>query len=245
MGRKIAVVLFNLGGPDSAEAVRPFLKNLFSDPAIIQTPAIVRWGLSRFISRTRAPSVIKNYAMMDAGGGSPILPETEKQAAAVESELNVALPDDNVKTFVAMRYWHPFVKDVANDVLDWGADEVVLLPLYPQFSTTTTGSSLEEWAKCYRGSSKAVCCYPFEENLISAHVEQIMDAHQRAGNPENPVLLMSAHGLPEKIIEAGDPYQWQCETMGAMLAARLPADWDVIGCYQSRVGRLGTELKSD
>jgi ferrochelatase len=238
MGRKIAVVLFNLGGPDSAKAVRPFLKNLFSDPAIIQAPGIVRWGLARLISRTRAPSVIKNYAMMDAGGGSPIMPETEKQAAALQTALAEHLSGDEVKTFIAMRYWHPFVEDVAKDVTDWGADEVVLLPLYPQFSTTTTGSSLKEWAKTYGKPTKTVCCYPFEDNLISAHIEQIMAAYEQAGKPDKPVLLMSAHGLPEKIVEAGDPYQWQCELMGGMLAARLPADWEVIGCYQSRVGPL-------
>ncbi|KCZ91769.1 ferrochelatase [Hyphomonas johnsonii MHS-2] len=236
MGRKIAVVLFNLGGPDRPEAVRPFLRNLFDDPAIIQAPGLVRWALARFISRTRAPMARKNYAIM--GGGSPLLPETEKQADALRADLAVQLPDDEVKTFIAMRYWHPFTKAAAKAVKAWGADEIVLLPLYPQFSTTTTGSSLAEWKRHYSGPTRTVCCYPFAESFVSAHVDRIMAAHEQAGRPENVRLLLSAHGLPEKIVEAGDPYQWQCETLSAMIAARVPQEWDVVGCYQSRVGPL-------
>ncbi|HPE48166.1 MAG TPA: ferrochelatase [Hyphomonas sp.] len=238
MGRKIAVVLFNLGGPDKAESVQPFLKNLFRDPAIISAPLPIRWALAQFISRTRAPSVIKNYAMMDAGGGSPLLPETEEQAKALTAELAKHLPEDEVRCFIAMRYWHPFTEQAAQDVAAWGADEVVLLPLYPQFSTTTTGSSLTAWSKAYKGPTRTICCYPFEESFVSAHVERIMAAWHRAGKPEDVSLLLSAHGLPEKIVQAGDPYQWQCETMADMIAGRVPADWDVSVCYQSRVGPL-------
>jgi len=238
MGRKVAVVLFNLGGPDKPESVRPFLKNLFRDPAIITAPLPIRWFLARLISRTRAPSVKKNYAMMDAGGGSPLLPETEKQAAALQSELAKRLPEDEVRCFIAMRYWHPFTEQAAKDVKAWGADEVVLLPLYPQFSTTTTGSSLTAWKKAYKDPVRTICCYPFEENFVSAHVERIMQAWEKAGRPENVSLLLSAHGLPEKIVKDGDPYQWQCETMAEMIAGRVPRDWEVIPCYQSRVGPL-------
>ena len=238
MGRKIAIVLFNLGGPDSDKTVRPFLKNLFRDPAIIGAPLPVRWFLARLISTTRAPSVIKNYAMMDAGGGSPLLPETEKQAEALTTSLQRALPDDQVRCFIGMRYWHPFTEEAAEQVKAWGADEVILLPLYPQFSTTTTGSSLTAWSRAYKGPAKTICCYPFAEGLISAHVDRIMQAHKAAGEPDNVRLLLSAHGLPEKIVKDGDPYQWQCETMGEMVAARVPADWEVVPCYQSRVGPL-------
>lgn len=238
MGRKIAVVLFNLGGPDGPDAVRPFLRNLFDDPAIIQAPLPIRWALARFISRTRAPSARKNYALMGAGGGSPLLPETEKQADALKIQLAAELPGDEVRTFIAMRYWHPLTRDAARAVEDWGADEVVLLPLYPQFSTTTTGSSLTEWKKYYAGATRTVCCYPFEEGFIAAHVDQIMAAFDQAGRPGQVSLLLSAHGLPEKIVAAGDPYQWQCETLVAMIAARVPQEWTVVGCYQSRVGPL-------
>ncbi|WP_290491304.1 ferrochelatase, partial [Hyphomonas sp. UBA4508] len=199
MGRKIAVVLFNLGGPDSDKTVKPFLKNLFRDPAIIGAPLPIRWFLARLISTTRAPSVIKNYAMMDAGGGSPLLPETQKQAHALTASLQEKLPEDEVRCFIAMRYWHPFTEEAATDVKAWGADEVVLLPLYPQFSTTTTGSSLTAWNKAYKGVAKTICCYPFAEGLISSHVDLIMKAHKAAGEPGNVRLLLSAHGLPEKI----------------------------------------------
>lgn len=238
MGRKIAVVLFNLGGPDKAESVQPFLKNLFRDPAIITAPLPVRWVLARLISKSRAPMVIKNYAMMDAGGGSPLLPETEAQAEALQAVLAQRLPDDEVRCFIAMRYWHPFTEETAREVKAWGADEVVLLPLYPQFSTTTTGSSLTAWNKAYKGSSRTICCYPFEESFIDAHVERIMQAWEKAGRPENVSLLLSAHGLPEKIVQGGDPYQWQCEMLAEMIKGRVPADWDVTACYQSRVGPL-------
>ena len=238
MSRKIAVVLFNLGGPDKAESVRPFLKNLFRDPAIITAPLPIRWVLARLISRSRAPSVVKNYAMMDAGGGSPLLPETEEQAETLQAELAKRLPGDDVRCFIAMRYWHPFTADTARKVKAWGADEVILLPLYPQFSTTTTGSSLSAWKKAYKGPVRTVCCYPFEESFISAHVERIMQAWGKAGRPENVSLLLSAHGLPEKIVKNGDPYQWQCETMAEMITGRVPRDWDVTPCYQSRVGPL-------
>lgn len=238
MGRKIAIVLFNLGGPDKPASVQPFLQNLFKDPAIIGAPLPIRWALSRFISRTRAPSVRKNYALMDADGGSPLLRETKAQAAVLEEALSKRLPGDQVKCFIAMRYWHPFTEDTAKEVQAWKADEVVLLPLYPQFSTTTTGSSLSAWKKAYRGAARTVCCYPFEENFVTAHVDKIMHAFDRAGRPDQVTLLLSAHGLPEKIVRDGDPYQWQCETLAEMIAGRVPQHWEVIGCYQSRVGPL-------
>lgn len=238
MGRRIAVVLFNLGGPDKAASVRPFLKNLFRDPAIIRAPLPIRWLLARLISRTRAPAVIKNYAMMDAGGGSPLLRETGLQARALEAELARVLPGDEVKCFIAMRYWHPFTEEAAAEVKRWGADEVVLLPLYPQFSTTTTGSSLTAWKAAFKGQAKTVCCYPFDESFVAAHVDRILAGHKRAGSPEQVTLLLSAHGLPEQVVKAGDPYQWQCEALAEMIAGRVPAHWEVIPCYQSRVGPL-------
>lgn len=238
MGRRIAVVLFNLGGPDTGDDVQPFLKNLFCDPAIIRAPLPIRWLIARLISARRAPIVKQNYAMMDAGGGSPLLPETQKQAGVLQAELARRLSGDEVRCFIGMRYWHPFTEEAAAEVKAWGADEVVLLPLYPQFSTTTMGSSLTAWKKAYEGPCRTVCCYPFEESFISAHVEKIMEAWARAGQPDKVSLLLSAHGLPERVVKAGDPYQWQCETMAEMIAGRVPPDWEVSICYQSRVGPL-------
>ena len=128
--RRIAVVLFNLGGPDDAASVKPFLFNLFSDPAIIGLPGFLRNAVARVISSRRETSAQANYAMMDAGGGSPLLPETRKQAVALETVLSEGLPGDTVRTFIAMRYWNPLTEQVAAEVAAFAPDEVVLLPLY-------------------------------------------------------------------------------------------------------------------
>lgn len=237
MSRRIAVVLFNLGGPDGPAAVKPFLFNLFNDPAIIAAPALVRTALARFISSRREKSAQANYAIM--GGASPLLPETQKQAAALETALGQALPDDAVRCFIAMRYWHPLTEETAHAVEAFAPHEVVLLPLYPQFSTTTTASSLKAWAEAYRGpgASRAICCYPAADGFVEGYARLIRKAWEDAGRPGPARLLFSAHGLPEKVVKAGDPYQAQVEATAGAIAARLAFDdWRV--CYQSRVGPL-------
>jgi protoporphyrin/coproporphyrin ferrochelatase len=139
-----------------------------------------------------------------------------------------------------MRYWHPLIAQVAKAVAAFGPDELVLLPLYPQFSTTTTGSSLKEWAKTYQGSGqpRTICCFPTQAGLVSAHATSIQATWDQAGQPQNVRLLFSAHGLPEKVILGGDPYQAQILATAAAVAHQLPqlSDWRV--CYQSRVGPL-------
>ena len=237
MGRRIAVVLFNLGGPDEPGAVRPFLRNLFRDPAIITAPWPVREALAWLISTTRTKEASANYAKM--GGGSPIVPETLRQAKALTQALAGVLPGDEVKCILAMRYWKPFVKDAVAEVKAFGPDETVLLPLYPQFSTTTTGSSLKAWSDAGGGEARTVCCYPEEPDFIKAHARLIEEAWINAGRPENTRVLFSAHGLPEITIERGDSYQWQVEQTVARVVERLPAalkDHEV--CFQSRVGPL-------
>ncbi|MCK5910710.1 MAG: ferrochelatase [Caulobacter sp.] len=238
MSKKLAVVLFNLGGPDGPRAVRPFLFNLFRDPAIIGAPALIRYPLAALISTTREKTAKANYAIM--GGGSPLLPETQKQAEALEKALAAALPGVEAKCFIAMRYWHPLTGETARQVAAFAPDEVVLLPLYPQFSTTTTGSSLKAWRKAYKGSGAetTVCCYPTDGGLVDAHARMIRETWEKAGSPSNIRLLFSAHGLPEKVILAGDPYQKQIEATAAAVAAKLPAGIDWTVCYQSRVGPL-------
>lgn len=233
---KIAIVLFNLGGPDGPDAVRPFLRNLFRDPAIIGAPGLVREGLAWLISTLRAKSARANYAKM--GGGSPLVPETLKQVDALLPLLSNRLPGQEIRIWPAMRYWHPFIEDVAREVADWAPDRTVLLPLYPHFSTTTTGSSLKAWRRAAGPETHAVCCYPIEPGFIEAHARLIQESWNKAGRPENTRLLFSAHGLPEKVIAAGDPYQWQIEQTAQAVAALLPElpDWQV--CYQSRVGPL-------
>jgi ferrochelatase len=234
---RIAVVLFNLGGPDGPDAVRPFLENLFSDPAIIQAPWILRRPLAALIARVRQRSAIANYAQM--GGGSPIVPETEAQARALTLSLSEVLPLAEVQTFIAMRYWRPLTAEAAGAVARWKPDHVVLAPLYPQFSTTTTGSSFTAWRKAYRGPGQThgLCCWYDNEGLIEAHARRILATWERAGRPRVR-LLFSAHGLPEQIAQSGDPYQWQIEATCAAVAARLGEGWDWRVCYQSRVGPL-------
>ncbi len=235
MTRRTAVVLFNLGGPDGPAAVEPFLFNLFKDPAILSLPWPVRLPLAALIARTRRRSATENYAMM--GGGSPLLPETEAQAAALDAALSRAI-EGEARCFIAMRYWHPMTEETAREVAAWKPDDVVLLPLYPQFSGTTAGSSLAAWRKAYRGPGRqhTICCYPDAAGLVKAHAERIRETV--AGAPAGLRLLFSAHGLPEKTIEGGDPYQAQVEASCAAVAAELGSGWDWRVCYQSRVGPL-------
>ena len=237
-GKRVAVVLFNLGGPDGPGSVEPFLFNLFNDPAIIGLPGFVRTRLARLIARRRAPSARANYARM--GGGSPLLPETEKQAAALQALLSAARPGDEVRCFIAMRYWKPLTEETAAQVAAFAPDEILLLPLYPQYSTTTTGSSLKAWAEAYQGPgrTRAVCCWPAGESFLAAHARLIEQAWEAAGRPGPARLLFSAHGLPEKVIKAGDPYQAQVEATAAGVAARLSGTWDWKISYQSRVGPM-------
>ena len=234
--RKTAVVLFNLGGPDRPEAVRPFLFNLFNDPAIIGAPGPVRWALAQFISRRRAPVAQEIYEHL--GGGSPLLPNTEAQATALEQALG-----GDARVFVAMRYWHPFADETAAAVRDYAPDEVVLMPLYPQFSTTTTGSSIADWHRAARKvgldvPTSTVCCYFGNSAFVEPIAARIRSALD--DQPEStPRVLFTAHGLPKKVIAAGDPYQWQVERTAEAIAQavdRPNMEWVV--CYQSRVGPL-------
>lgn len=241
--RKIAIVLFNLGGPDNPKAVVPFLFNLFRDPAIIRLPALVRLPLAAFIAITRGKSARANYERM--GGASPLLKETNRQARALEASLAKALPGDEIRVFVAMRYWKPMSEVVAAQVDVFAPNELVLLPLYPQFSTTTTGSSLEAWNKVYKGggTSHTVCCYPDVADFARAHAVMIRQSWEGAGKPDNVRLLFSAHGLPQSIVDSGDPYEMQVQKTCAAVIERLGPDglgqnWDWRICYQSRVGRL-------
>ena len=236
---KTAVVLLNLGGPDSPESVRPFLQNLFCDPAILRIPAFVRFFLARFIAWKRAPYARAIYAKI--GGKSPLLELTKQQEKVLESQL-ASLGD--FKVFTVMRYWHPFAKDIVNDVQRWGAERVVLLPLYPQFSTTTTASSFSDWEEAAFSFgldvvTTKVCCYPWESYFVSAHENLLRTEILRAEAHGKPRVLFSAHGIPQMCVEQGDPYQWQVERCSQSVVEALSLDegqWTV--CYQSKVGRL-------
>lgn len=232
---KTAVVLFNLGGPDSLEAVRPFLSNLFNDPAIITLPQPWRRMIAWLIAARRARVARGIYQRL--GGGSPLRANTEAQALALQTSLGA-----NYRVFIAMRYWHPYAEETAAAVTEWGAEEIVLLPLYPQFSTTTTASSLAAWQAAAAGLktvTRMVCCYPAEPGFIAALAEEIRRVLGRWPPSEKKRLLFSAHGLPERIVARGDPYQWQVEcTVAALRNVLALPDLDSVICYQSRVGPL-------
>ncbi|MFN4089406.1 MAG: ferrochelatase [Alphaproteobacteria bacterium] len=237
---RIAVVLFNLGGPDGPEAVRPFLYNLFNDPAIITLPAPFRSLLAQFLSRRRTPEATAIYERM--GGSSPLLPNTEDQARALADLL---AGSGEARIFIAMRYWRPRAEEAVRAVKAFAPDLVALLPLYPQFSTTTTASSLREWYVLaerhgLEAPTRTLCCYPTLPGFINACADMVIPAIREAREAAPVRVLLSAHGLPERIVRNGDPYQWQVEQSAAALAQAVRAqapdlgevDWRVT--YQSR-----------
>ena len=236
---KRAVVIFNLGGPDKPSSVQPFLFNLFNDAAIINLPNPFRWLIAKIISVRRAPVAKRIYA--EIGGRSPLLDLTQKQAMALEVNLN-KYKNIDTRVFVAMRYWHPLILAAAMSVKEFDPDEIILLPLYPQFSTTTTGSSFKEWTAVVnkiklKKPTKEICCYPIDENLIKAQTFLLKKEVSKA--KQSVRILFSAHGLPKKIIQKGDPYQWQIEKTAEAIAVKAKLkknEWRV--CYQSRVGPL-------
>ena len=238
---KVAVVLYNLGGPDTADDVRPFLFNLFNDPMIIGAPGPIRWLIAKLISARRAPVARKIYEHL--GGGSPLLENTKAQAEALDAAL-AGVDGNEYSVFVAMRYWHPMADAAARAVAAYAPDRIVLLPLYPQFSTTTVGSFVRVWQRAVRTvglaqPTKSICCYPTEAGFVSAIAASVRTALQEINEGTGVRVLFSAHGLPKTIVERGDPYQWQVEqTAKAVVDELAIAELDWLNCYQSRVGPL-------
>jgi ferrochelatase len=234
-GKKIAVVMFQLGGPDTLAAVEPFLYNLFCDPDIINFPGsfLARKPLAKLISTTRAKKVRHHYA--EIGGGSPIRRLTNQQARAVEAALR---PHIAARTMVAMRYWHPTTEAAISSLESAPFDELVLLPLYPQYSFATTGSSLKEWNRLYKPTTpvKVIDHFFDHPDYIAGIVARINGILQQLRHREDVHLVFSAHGLPMSLIEKGDPYQGHIEAT-VKLVRELGA-WPNphVLCYQSRVG---------
>ncbi len=234
---KKAVILFNLGGPDSINSVKPFLFNLFNDPAIIRLPNPFRYLLAKFISHRREKTAITIYKCL--GGKSPILNETKAQADALEEKLREVDSKNIYKIFIVMRYWHPFAQETIKQIKEYGADKIILLPLYPQFSTSTTASSFKQWKETAAEhrlniETQSICCYPRNMDFIKAHVGLIKQ-HYKNGYR----LLFSAHGIPKSFVKDGDPYQWQIEQTVNKIVDSLNLenlDWKI--CYQSKVGRM-------
>ncbi len=234
--RRVGVVLFQLGGPDTLAAIEPFLYNLFCDPDIIDFPfaRIGRRPLAKLISSTRAKKVQHHYSVI--GGGSPIRRFTEMQARALERELAEGGLD--ARCFVAMRYWHPFTAEAIAQVRAAGCDEIVLLPLYPHYSSTTTGSSLNEWRRLFHDDTPTYFVEDFYRNeaYLDSLIEKVEEALARFPNPEGAELLFSAHSIPVSIVEKGDPYQSQIKHTVELLMQR--GGWPNRHrlCYQSKVG---------
>ena len=234
---KTAIILFNLGGPDSLDAVQPFLRNLFGDPAILRLPSLIRRPLASLLARRRTPKARDIYAKI--GGASPILGQTEAQARALEDALGQGDGKGHEwRGYVCMRYWHPMTDAVVRSVARFAPDRIVLLPLYPQFSTTTTASSFKAWndTATFKVPTGIIESYPTEPGFIAASVELVKQGLADAGTGPRRVLF-SAHGLPERVIKAGDPYQSQVEQTAKAIAGAIGGlDWSI--CYQSRVGPL-------
>ena len=235
---KVAVILFNLGGPDKLDNVEPFLFNLFNDPAILNLPSFIRYPLAKLISKKRTP-IAKNI-YREIGNKSPILELTEQQAKSLEENL---LKKGDYKCFIVMRCWHPRASEVIKKVKEYNPEEIILLPLYPQFSATTSGSSIGEWNELckkenYSVKTKTICCYPTENNFIESHINLIKKTLKTLKN-NNFKLLFSAHGLPESKIKKGDPYQWHVEeTVREIMSQLKNYNLDYIISYQSRVGPM-------
>lgn len=232
---KIAVVLLNLGGPDSLEAVQPFLENLFNDPDIFKLP--FQKSLARFISKKRAPKVEKEYELI--GGKSPINEWTEKQRSMLENKLRNSGNDVNV--MVAMRYWKPLTQEVVTVVETGNYDIVIMLPLYPHYSISTTGSSFNEWKRFYKGDkSKLVYVDSYQTHplYIKSISERIDDSLFRFPEEvrKGVQLVFSAHGTPVSYLKKGDPYSFQIkETIGAVMKLRNNSH-EYHQCFQSKVG---------
>lgn len=248
--KKTAIILFNLGGPDKPESVRSFLFNLFNDKAIISLPQPFRFLLAKLISARRDKKAQKIYAQI--GGKSPLFEITTSQAHSLEKKLSFF---GGFKVFVCMRYWRPFSNEVIKKVADYNPDEIILLPLYPQFSSSTSGSSFEDFAKKISANKnklnknlviKKVCCYPIEPEFIMSHAKLLKQEIAKLNGDFR--ILFSAHGLPQKLINQGDPYVFQIEKTAQNVIDKLSEllknenfireklDYKI--CYQSKVGPL-------
>jgi protoporphyrin/coproporphyrin ferrochelatase len=239
---KIGVVLLNLGGPDTLDAIEPFLNNLFNDPDIIDFPGsfLIRRWLAKQISTRRAPRVAEQYK--EIGGGSPLKAHTLRQGELLQAELNRHFP---AKVYTAMRYWKPFTEDALDDVERDGIRRVILLPLYPQYSKATTESSVKEWKRQLRNRPQLrtlewslIEQYHDFPPYIDAFVERIIQGLERfpAEVRDHVHLVFSAHGTPMKLVRQGDPYSLQiAATVNKVIEqGGFAHEWSL--CYQSKVG---------
>jgi ferrochelatase len=235
---KLAVVLLNLGGPDSLNAIQPFLYNLFSDPDIFKIPIGQKY-FAKIISKRRAPKVEEEYKMI--GGNSPINKWTEIQRSLLEIELKKII--DSIDVYTAMRYWKPSIEETVTRIEEKNYKKIILLPLYPHYSITTTGSSFNEWNRYYKeDESKLIYIkdYYTHQKYIHALNQRIDETLFRF--PEaariNVQLVFSAHGTPMSLVKKGDPYGKQIfETVNEVMRKRNFSHQHYL-CYQSKVGPM-------
>jgi len=232
MGNKIGVLLLNMGGPDNLEAVEPFLYNLFSDHDIIQIPRLIQKPVAKIISKVRGKKVRKYYQVI--GGKSPQLEQTLEQAEALQRELG---KDYIVE--VGMRYWKPFIKDGLENLIKEGVSKIILLPLYPQYSTTTTGSSINEFNRIIRNGN-----YPIEVKIIKSYYNNptyikamVKNIKENLPSYTDYYFLFSAHSLPEKLIRNGDPYKMETEVTVSKIMEFFPKNKYSLA-YQSKIGPI-------
>ena len=240
MGR-IGVLLLNLGGPDKIEDVRPFLYNLFADPEIIRLPVkALQKPLAWLISTLRAKKSQENY--LEIGGGSPLREITEAQAKALETKLKEMGQD--AKIYIGMRYWHPFTEEAIAQIKKDGIEKVVILPLYPQFSISTSGSSfrvLEEmWAEDKELKNIDYTLIPSwydHSGYLRSMADLIAQELDKFPNPDKAHVFFSAHGVPVSYVEeSGDPYQKEIEECTRLIMETLDRPNPYTLAYQSKVG---------
>lgn len=240
MGR-VGVLLLNLGGPDKLEDVRPFLYNLFSDPEIIRLPFTwLQKPLAWWISSRRVQKSQENYKQI--GGGSPLRRITEAQGEALKEELRGLGQDANI--YVGMRYWHPYTEEAIAKITEDNIDHLVILPLYPQFSISTSGSSFRLLDKIWQENPKlqlidytVIPSWYKSIGYLQAMAQLIDQEIEQCPNPDEAQIFFSAHGVPKSYVEeAGDPYQQEIEECTHLIMQTLNRPNSHVLAYQSRVG---------
>ena len=240
MGR-VGVLLLNLGGPDKLEDVRPFLYNLFADPEIIRLPSpLLQAPLAWLISTLRAKKSQENYQKI--GGGSPLRRITEAQSQALQQQLQQ--DGQEVKVYVAMRYWHPFTEAAIGQIKRDKIAQLVILPLYPQFSISTSGSSFRLLERLWNADPElqkiqytVVPSWYKHGGYLQAMADLIERTIAQVSHPSQAHIFFSAHGVPVSYVEeAGDPYQQEIEDCAALIMKRLNRPHAYTLAYQSRVG---------
>lgn len=242
---KTGILFLNLGGPDCLESVKPFLFNLFADPDIIKLPLsfIFQKPLAWLISTKREEEAQENYELM--GGGSPILPFTEAQAEALKQEL-IKRGQPEMTVYIAMRYWHPFTEEAVDQIVKDGVQRLIVVPLYPHFSYTTTGSSLNELKRVLdlKGVKLDISVvppyhdHPLYLEAMRQCVAEGLDSNEWTCPKEEVQILFSAHSLPVRHVKrTKDPYPEQIYACAEAIASFFPNNpWEL--AYQSQVGKM-------